>query len=110
MPALHWPIARDCLEAGLHLQVQKPIAITIADGRRIIDTAREKGRALVVSEPSVLGRGTRADRAPTAPQREVYDTYRKRLDKALADWQALENGPMLDLRNQMRAAGLQPVV
>lgn len=57
---LHWSIARDCLDAGLHLQVQKPIAITVADGRRIIDYAREKGRAMVVSEPSVLGRKPRA--------------------------------------------------
>src|SRR5436309_13259308 len=40
--------------------MQKPIAITIDDGRRSIDYAREKGRALAVSEPSVLGRGTRA--------------------------------------------------
>jgi UDP-N-acetyl-2-amino-2-deoxyglucuronate dehydrogenase len=57
---LHWAIARDCLDAGLHLQVQKPIALTIAEGRRIIDYAREKGRTMVVSEPSVLGRETRA--------------------------------------------------
>jgi UDP-N-acetyl-2-amino-2-deoxyglucuronate dehydrogenase len=57
---LHWQIARDCLDAGLHLQVQKPIAITIAEGRRIIEYAQEKGRAMVVSEPSVLGRRTRA--------------------------------------------------
>lgn len=57
---LHWSIAKDCLDAGLHLQVQKPIAITIADGRRIIDYAAEKGRQMVVSEPSILGRGTRA--------------------------------------------------
>jgi UDP-N-acetyl-2-amino-2-deoxyglucuronate dehydrogenase len=57
---LHWDIARDCLDAGLHLQVQKPIAITIGDGRRIIEHSRAKKRALVVSEPSVLGRGTRA--------------------------------------------------
>lgn len=57
---LHWTIARDCLDAGLHLQVQKPIALTIAEGRRIVDHAALKGRALVVSEPSVLGRRTRA--------------------------------------------------
>lgn len=57
---VHWDIARDCLDAGLHLQIQKPIAITIADGRRMLDYAREKQRALVVSEPSVLGRDTRA--------------------------------------------------
>jgi UDP-N-acetyl-2-amino-2-deoxyglucuronate dehydrogenase len=57
---LHWTIARDCLDAGLHLQVQKPIALTVAEGRRIIEYAREKGRALVVSERSVPGRRTRA--------------------------------------------------
>jgi UDP-N-acetyl-2-amino-2-deoxyglucuronate dehydrogenase len=57
---LHWTIARDCLDAGLHLQVQKPIALTIAEGRRIIEYAQEKGRAMVVSEPAVLGRKTRA--------------------------------------------------
>jgi UDP-N-acetyl-2-amino-2-deoxyglucuronate dehydrogenase len=57
---LHWQIARDCLDAGLHLQVQKPIALTIAEGRRIIEYAQEKGRAMVVSEPAVLGRKTRA--------------------------------------------------
>ena len=57
---LHWQIARDCLDADLHLQVQKPISLTIAEGRRIIDYAREKGRALVVSEPAVLGRRMRA--------------------------------------------------
>jgi UDP-N-acetyl-2-amino-2-deoxyglucuronate dehydrogenase len=57
---LHWPIAKDCMDAGLHLQVQKPIAITIGDGRHIIDYARGKNKAMVVSEPSVLGRGTRA--------------------------------------------------
>ena len=57
---VHWSLAQECLDAGLHLQVQKPIALTIADGRRIIDYAQEKGKSMVVSEPSVLGRGTRA--------------------------------------------------
>jgi predicted dehydrogenase len=57
---VHWSIANDCLDAGAALQMQKPIAITIADGRNIIQYAKEKGKAMVVSEPSVLGRGTRA--------------------------------------------------
>jgi predicted dehydrogenase len=57
---IHWTVARDCLDAGADLQMQKPIAITLADGRKIIDYAQEKGRAMVVSEPSVLGRETRA--------------------------------------------------
>ncbi|MGI8998151.1 MAG: Gfo/Idh/MocA family protein [Candidatus Limnocylindria bacterium] len=57
---LHWSIARDCLDAGLHLQLQKPIALTIAEGHRIIEHAASRQRSIVVSEPSILGRETRA--------------------------------------------------
>ena len=34
------------------------------------------------------------DRAPTGPQREVFEIYRKRLETALARWQGLVNGPL----------------
>ena len=51
-----------------------------------------------------------ADRAPTQPQREAFEAYRKRLDAARAHWQALANGPLRDLDRQVRAAGLAPVV
>jgi photosystem II stability/assembly factor-like uncharacterized protein len=51
-----------------------------------------------------------ADRAPTGPQREVFDIYRKRLDAALAHWQELENGSLRDLDHQVRAAGLAPLM
>jgi photosystem II stability/assembly factor-like uncharacterized protein len=50
-----------------------------------------------------------ADRPPTAPQREVFEIYRKRLDAALAKWQALSDGEVRDLDRQVRAAGLAPV-
>ncbi len=50
-----------------------------------------------------------ADRAPTGPQREVFEIYRKRLDTALAKWQALRNGEIRDLDGKLRAAGLGPV-
>ncbi len=51
-----------------------------------------------------------ADRAPSGPQREVFEIYRKRLDTALAKWQALANGELRDLDRQVRAAGLAPVL
>ncbi len=50
------------------------------------------------------------DCAPTGPQREVFEMYKKRLDAALAKWQALADGPVADLDRQVRAAGLAPVV
>jgi photosystem II stability/assembly factor-like uncharacterized protein len=51
-----------------------------------------------------------SDHAPTGPQREVFDMYGKRLEKALAAWTALEGGPLRDLDRQVRAAGLAPVL
>jgi photosystem II stability/assembly factor-like uncharacterized protein len=50
------------------------------------------------------------DRRPTEPQREVFETYRKRLDAALAHWQAIASGPLRELDRQVRGAGLAPVV
>ena len=50
------------------------------------------------------------DSAPTVAQREVYETYGKRLEVTIAKWQALESGPLADLDRQVRAAGLRPVV
>jgi photosystem II stability/assembly factor-like uncharacterized protein len=50
------------------------------------------------------------DCSPTAPQKEVVTMYRKRLDAALAKWQALAKGPLGDLDRKVRAAGLAAVV
>src|SRR6185295_18388528 len=50
------------------------------------------------------------DCAPTGPQREVFEAYKKRLDAALAKWQSLADGPLADLDRQVRAAGLAPVI
>lgn len=39
----HAQIALDCIEAGCHLIVEKPIALSIADANAIIDAAKKKG-------------------------------------------------------------------
>ena len=54
---LHLEITEALLRAGIAAQLQKPIGLGIRDGRRIVEIAAETGTALVVSEPSVLGRG-----------------------------------------------------
>ena len=45
---VHAEIALACLDAGLHVIVEKPMAMSMADADRIIDRAREKGRKVAV--------------------------------------------------------------
>ncbi len=44
----HAPLARAALEAGLAVVVDKPFAVTAADGRALVDEARRRGLILTV--------------------------------------------------------------
>jgi len=46
--SLHHGVARDCLEAGLHVLVEKPLTDNVADATDLIDTADAKGVILQV--------------------------------------------------------------
>jgi predicted dehydrogenase len=57
---LHYEIADFCLEAGLHVLVEKPITETVEQAQRLIDTARRRGRVLQVGHlerfnPVIIG-------------------------------------------------------
>jgi predicted dehydrogenase len=45
---LHHPIALDCIGAGLHVLVEKPIASSVEEGRQIVAAARRAGVTLMV--------------------------------------------------------------
>jgi predicted dehydrogenase len=45
---LHHPIALDCISAGLHVLVEKPIAPSVEEGRQIVAAARRAGVMLMV--------------------------------------------------------------
>ncbi|MGB9597297.1 MAG: Gfo/Idh/MocA family protein [Candidatus Poribacteria bacterium] len=45
---LHAPVAMDCLKAGKHVIIEKPMCITIAEATEMINTAREKNLMLTV--------------------------------------------------------------
>jgi predicted dehydrogenase len=45
---LHHPIARACLEAGVHVLVEKPITTTVAEARELIEVAARARRVLQV--------------------------------------------------------------
>ena len=42
-PNLHHPLALECIEAGLHVIVEKPVALSLAETREIVDAAKAKG-------------------------------------------------------------------
>jgi predicted dehydrogenase len=45
---LHYPIARDCLERGVHVLVEKPVTETLEQARALIELAARRGRILQV--------------------------------------------------------------
>ena len=45
---LHYPIARECLERGVHVLVEKPITTTTEEARSLIEAAARAGRVLQV--------------------------------------------------------------
>ena len=45
---LHFPIARECLERGIHVLVEKPITETLAQARELVAVAARTGRVLQV--------------------------------------------------------------
>jgi len=47
VPATHREIAVDCLEAGVHVLCEKPLAVTVADLREMLERARKADRLLV---------------------------------------------------------------
>jgi predicted dehydrogenase len=47
-PATHYPLAKAALEAGLDVVVDKPFAVTSAQGRELIGLAERLGRVLTV--------------------------------------------------------------
>jgi predicted dehydrogenase len=46
----HHRVATACLQAGLHVQCEKPLAITIRGCTNVIETARSSGKVLSVAE------------------------------------------------------------
>ena len=48
-PRFHAPVAIQLMQAGIDVLCEKPLAITVADGRRMAEVARETGRVLAVA-------------------------------------------------------------
>jgi predicted dehydrogenase len=44
----HYEIVRDCLEAGCHVLVEKPLAVTVEEADELVFLSRDRGRLLMV--------------------------------------------------------------
>jgi photosystem II stability/assembly factor-like uncharacterized protein len=94
--------AREMLEAVRHLAT---------DLERFQKEPAEENLTAIARVLTSLATDIEAvDRPPTEPQREVLGTYRQRIEAALTHWQAFRTGPLRDLDDRLRQAGLPAVV
>jgi predicted dehydrogenase len=61
-PAAHAAIGLAALEAGKHLYSEKPLAVELADARRLLDIARRNGKLVGCAPDTFLGAGYRTCR------------------------------------------------
>ena len=47
---LHYQVARDCIKAGKHILIEKPLTLSSSSGAELIDLAKEKGVIFSVAE------------------------------------------------------------
>jgi len=57
--ATHYPLAERCLEAGLHVLVEKPLAATASEVEALIDLAARKRRVLMVDHTYLFSNAVR---------------------------------------------------
>jgi predicted dehydrogenase len=57
VPKTHAEVSIAALNAGKHVYTEKPLAITLGDGKRIMEVAKEKGLLVGCAPDTVLGGG-----------------------------------------------------
>lgn len=57
VPKVHAEVSLMALDAGKHVHCEKPLAVTLADGKRVIDTAQAKGLRVGCAPDTFLGAG-----------------------------------------------------
>ncbi|HXE51978.1 MAG TPA: Gfo/Idh/MocA family oxidoreductase [Tepidisphaeraceae bacterium] len=55
----HYPLAARCLEAGLHVLVEKPLTSTVQEAQTLVDLAARKGRVLMVDHTYLFNSAVR---------------------------------------------------
>ena len=61
-PAVHWAVALEALDAGLHCLIEKPLAPTLEECREIVSRGQAAGRVVMVSQNYRFRAGSRTVR------------------------------------------------
>lgn len=70
----HFPLAARCLEAGLHVLVEKPLAATVEEAQALIDLAARRQRVLMVDHTYLFSNAVRRIKQ-MVEQGELGDLY-----------------------------------
>lgn len=62
IPAAHYQVALDALNAGKHVYNEKPLSVTREEGQKLVSLAKEKGLRLGCAPDTVMGAGTQTCR------------------------------------------------
>ena len=60
--AAHYEVARQCLQAGLHILLEKPMVLEAAQGRALLDLAQAQQKELIIGYPWHFTANTRRAR------------------------------------------------
>ena len=108
----HHAIGMRVLEAGKHALIEKPLALTVADARELVETADAKGRVLMVGHllrfhPVFQQLQTIADSGDLGRVLYLY-THRLNFGKVRADENALWSLAPHDISLALALAGERP--
>ena len=81
-PATHFSLGRKALEAGKHVWIEKPLALSVSEGKRLIELASAKGTVLFVDHTFLYDRAIRMahDLIRDGELGEVYHVFLQRLN------------------------------
>lgn len=57
IPAAHYSVSKQALEAGKHVYLEKPLSVERAEGKELLDLAKSKGLRVGCAPDTVLGSG-----------------------------------------------------
>jgi predicted dehydrogenase len=106
VPVAHAEVSLRAIEAGKHVFTEKPLTISLAEGKQLLDAASAKGVRLGVAPDTILGPGVQTARAviDRGEIGEVITGLAAVLSHGMEDWHPNPEfffkrggGPVLDL-------------